>query len=133
MVLTIRHHIAIAGFLILSLFCGLPTGLAQAEMTEPGWPQTHALQVKLVYAATPSQPYGIEKISPSFQDEILQEIRLYKALESLIQQLKMDLQVEGEESEAEILLEIPVEMTRPEGTEQPQLQLEFEIHPDTPQ
>ena len=127
MVLTIRHHIATIGFLILSLFCGLPTGQAQAEMIE----QTHALQVRLVYAF-PSQLYGIEEISPSLQDEILQEIRMYRALDSIIQQLKMDLQVDGEEPEAEILLEIPMEMTRPEGTEQPQLQLEFEIHPDNP-
>jgi hypothetical protein len=124
----IRLVTTFVGFLALALFCGFFVVQAMAEMI-PGHQEGQILQVTLATASS-FEPYGIEEINPSLQDEILQEIRLYRALDSIIQQLKIDLQVEGEESKASILFEIPAEMVKPEESEQPQLELEFEIHPD---
>ena len=130
MIAKIRHQITAIELLILGLFCGFPVGQALAEVTPPEHQKGHALQVRLAHASS-FERYAAEEMNPALQDEILQEIRLYRALDSIIQQLKIDLQVEGEEPQAGILFEIPAEMAKPAETEQLQLQLEFEVHSDT--
>gem|GEM_PF-2911950 len=93
-------------------------------MTEP--------QIRLVYATSP-QLHGKE-MNPAFQEEILQEIRLYRILDTLINQLTLEIEVDGNESvQGGVIFEIPIEVTTPPEPEQPQLQLDFEIHPDNSQ
>jgi hypothetical protein len=120
----LARHLCIGaiGALLLSLFSWLSAGPVQAEMSEP--------QIRLVYA-TPPQPYGTA-MNPAFQEEILQEIRLYRILDALINQLSLEIEVdENEATQGGIIFEIPVEVTTPPEPEQPQLQLEFEVQPDT--
>jgi hypothetical protein len=121
--ISVRHiYITAIGALLLSFFPGFSAGRAQAELTEP--------HIRLVYAA-PLQPYGTE-MNPAFQEEVLQEIRLYRILDSLINQLTLEIEVDGNESsQGGIIFEIPIEVTTPPESEQPQLQLEFEIKPDS--
>ena len=123
--ISVRHfYMTVAVSLSLSFFSGLSDVPVQAEMTEP--------QIRLVYAAPP-QLHGKE-MNPAFQEEILQEIRLYRILDTLINQLTLEIEVDGKEAtQGGIIFEIPVEVTTPPEPEQPQLQLDFEIHPDSSQ
>ncbi len=124
MILARHFYITAIGSLSLSLFSWLGAGPVQAEMTEP--------HVRLVYAA-PLPAYETE-MNPAFQEEILQEIRLYRILDTLINQLSLEIEVDGNEAaQGGIIFEIPIEMTTSPESEQPQLQLEFEIKPDRSQ
>jgi hypothetical protein len=65
------------------------------------------------------------------QEELLQEIRLYRILDALMNQLSLEIEVEGSEAtQGGVIFEVPIEVTTPTEPEQPQLQLEFEIQPD---
>ena len=117
-------YITAIGVLSLSLFSWLGSGPVQAEMTE--------LHIRLVYGA-PLPAYEKE-MNPAFQEEILQEIRLYRILDSLINQLSLEIAVDGNEAaQGGIIFEIPIEMTTSPASEQPQLQLDFEVLPDSSQ
>ncbi len=123
--ISVRHfYVMVAVSLSLSFFFGWSALPVQAEMTEP--------QIRLVYATSP-QLHGKE-MNPAFQEEILQEIRLYRILDTLINQLTLEIEVDGNESvQGGVIFEIPIEVTTPPEPEQPQLQLDFEIHPDNSQ
>ncbi len=85
-----------------------------------------------------ADPFPIEPedltIDPSRTEKILNEIRLQKALEAILKELKLEIELEegASTSTEEASPGNPAEMIGSEGAERPTLQLDFQVQPDVP-
>jgi hypothetical protein len=122
MLTNLQHGVMAYSLFFLSVMFSGPVGAETGNDLH----RMSGFEVRPVHLSEP-RLYTFEP-DASYHDELLQEIRLFKALDSLMQELKLELQLEEKKKREEKPAEQPAEFVDP-PVDHPTLQLEFEIKP----